>query len=272
MNPSVPAPSSSPCSSTTTPKRYKPRSSNGSPRMRNRRCAGWSRRSCRRCTRLTPELRLPLVSMVVPTLRRLSRDQFQTFVAGVRELIQADNQVSLYEYALQRLLLRHLAPHFGIAPASRAPSRSAGLLDRTGTARPGDPRPHRRRAAVRRRPRLRPGDQGPRLARSRSSPCRRETWTSRHSIEPWTSSTPPRRSSSGRSSTPARRVSARTGGSPSRKASCSGRSPTRWDARSRRSSRSRVARRSTPIPLPDGRNPLLAPRTYGMRRMRHVSS
>ena len=44
--------------------------------------------------RLTPELRLPLVSMVVPTLRRLSRDQFQTFVAGVRELIQADNQVT----------------------------------------------------------------------------------------------------------------------------------------------------------------------------------
>jgi Zn-dependent protease with chaperone function len=77
--------------------------------------------------RLTPELRLPLVSMIVPTLRRLSRDQFQTFVAGVRELIQADNQVSLYEYALQRLLFRHLAPHFGKAPASRAPSRSAGL-------------------------------------------------------------------------------------------------------------------------------------------------
>jgi hypothetical protein len=77
--------------------------------------------------RLTPELRLPLVSMIVPTLRRLSRDQFQTFVAGVRELIQADNQVSLYEYALQRLLFRHLAPHFGNAPASRAPSRSAGL-------------------------------------------------------------------------------------------------------------------------------------------------
>jgi Zn-dependent protease with chaperone function len=76
---------------------------------------------------LTPELRLPLVSMVVPTLRRLSRDQFGAFAAGVRELIQADNEVSLYEYALHRLILRHLAPHFGYTPPPRAPSRSAVL-------------------------------------------------------------------------------------------------------------------------------------------------
>ena len=73
-----------------------------------------------------PELRLPLVSMVVPTLRRLSRDQFGTFAAGVRELIQADNQVSLYEYAMHRLILRHLAPHFGYNPTKPAASRSAG--------------------------------------------------------------------------------------------------------------------------------------------------
>jgi Zn-dependent protease with chaperone function len=77
---------------------------------------------------LSPELRLPLVSMVVPTLRRLSRDQFEAFAAGVRELIQADNQVSLYEYAMHRLLLRHLAIHYGYVPPSRSPVRSAGVL------------------------------------------------------------------------------------------------------------------------------------------------
>ena len=77
---------------------------------------------------LTPELRLPLVSMVVPTLRQLSRGQFETFAAGVRELIQADNEVSLYEYAMHRLLLRHLAPQYGYAPPSRSPVRSAGVL------------------------------------------------------------------------------------------------------------------------------------------------
>ncbi len=77
---------------------------------------------------LSPELRLPLVSMVVPTLRRLSRDQFEAFAAGVRELIQADNQVSLYEYALHRLLLSHLAPHYGYTPPSRSVVRSTSLL------------------------------------------------------------------------------------------------------------------------------------------------
>ena len=78
--------------------------------------------------RLTPELRLPLVSMIVPTLRRLSRDQFGAFAAGVRELIQADNQVSLYEYAFHRLILRHLAPYFGFAPTPRSPVKSPDLL------------------------------------------------------------------------------------------------------------------------------------------------
>jgi len=78
--------------------------------------------------RLTPELRLPLVSMVVPTLRRLSRDQFEVFLAGVRALIEADNQVSLYEYALQTHLCRHLATHYGYAPPTPIRSGSAALL------------------------------------------------------------------------------------------------------------------------------------------------
>ena len=63
--------------------------------------------------------------MVVPTLRRLSRDQFEAFAAGVRELIQADNQVSLYEYAMHRLLLRHLAPRKDRPPARSVRSASS---------------------------------------------------------------------------------------------------------------------------------------------------
>ena len=128
MNPSVPGPSSLPCWLTTSPKRCRPRSSNGSPHTPSRRCAGVVEKILPMVHRLTPELRLPLVSMVVPTLRRLSRDQFQAFAAGVRELIQADNQVSLYEYAFHRLILRHLAPHFGLAPAPRNLVKSADLL------------------------------------------------------------------------------------------------------------------------------------------------
>ena len=78
--------------------------------------------------RLAPELRLPLVSMAVPALRRLSRDQFEAFAADVRELVRADNRVSLFEYALQRLLFRHLAAQHGTAPSFAGPSRSADLL------------------------------------------------------------------------------------------------------------------------------------------------
>jgi Zn-dependent protease with chaperone function len=99
--------------------------------------------------RLSPESRLPLVSMVVPALRRLSPDQFEAFAAGVRELIRADDQVSLFEYALHRLLFRHLATHHGTTPAAVNPSRSAdllvgpvrhvlGVLAHVGSARPAD--------------------------------------------------------------------------------------------------------------------------------------
>jgi hypothetical protein len=98
---------------------------------------------------LSPELRLPLVSMAVPALTRMSRDEFQAFVTGVRDLVEADNQVSLYEYALQRLLLRHLATHYGYArpPAVRyhtpepliGPIRQVlGALSHVGSSEPAD--------------------------------------------------------------------------------------------------------------------------------------
>jgi Zn-dependent protease with chaperone function len=99
--------------------------------------------------RLSHESRLPLISMVVPALRRLSLDQFNAFVAGIRELVQADNQVSLYEYALQRMLLRHVAPQFGIArpapvrytttgPLTDPARHVLGMLAHVGSANPAE--------------------------------------------------------------------------------------------------------------------------------------
>ena len=138
-----------------------------------------------RCTASTPELRLPLVSMVVPALRRLSRDQFEAFAAGVRELIQADNQVSLYEYALQRLLFRHLARHFGDRPAVAGIRRDRpellagpvrhvlGVLAHVGSARPSD--------AARA---FELGIQALGWPESRFRHCPRATWTSRRSTAP----------------------------------------------------------------------------------------
>jgi hypothetical protein len=64
----------------------------------------------------------------VPGLRRISFDQFKALVAGIRALVQADNQVNLYEYALQRLLLRYLAPQFGYGRPAQVRYTTTGPL------------------------------------------------------------------------------------------------------------------------------------------------
>ena len=61
---------------------------------------------------LASEARLPLVDLAVPALRRLSRPQYQTFRALLDELVRADQRLSLFEWALHRVLLRHLEPWF----------------------------------------------------------------------------------------------------------------------------------------------------------------
>jgi Zn-dependent protease with chaperone function len=57
---------------------------------------------------LPDAVRLPLVSQAMPALRQMSPQQYQVFRAQVEELIQADNQVSLFEYTLQCVLNRYL--------------------------------------------------------------------------------------------------------------------------------------------------------------------
>jgi Zn-dependent protease with chaperone function len=65
---------------------------------------------------MDPEKRLPLVELTVPALRRMSRAQYDEFVAIIRSLVQADRKVSLFEYALQRHLIAHLAVQYGGKP------------------------------------------------------------------------------------------------------------------------------------------------------------
>ncbi len=52
--------------------------------------------------------RLPLVDLVIPTLRQLSPEQYALFRADVRHLVDSDAKINLFEYALQKTLLRHL--------------------------------------------------------------------------------------------------------------------------------------------------------------------
>jgi Zn-dependent protease with chaperone function len=63
-------------------------------------------------SRLDPSVRLPLVDLTLPALCELSASQFERFERALAALVEADQQIDLFEWTLQRILLRHLAPHF----------------------------------------------------------------------------------------------------------------------------------------------------------------
>jgi Zn-dependent protease with chaperone function len=70
--------------------------------------------------RLWPETRdvathahLPLVDLALPGLRHLSPSQFQQFRAAVQKLVESDGEIDLFEYVLQKIVLRHLEPYYG---------------------------------------------------------------------------------------------------------------------------------------------------------------
>jgi Zn-dependent protease with chaperone function/uncharacterized tellurite resistance protein B-like protein len=62
---------------------------------------------------LGDEVRLPLVEMAVPALRTLSPIQFNNFKDLLTRLVKADDKIDSFEYALVRILLRHLDRQFG---------------------------------------------------------------------------------------------------------------------------------------------------------------
>ena len=61
---------------------------------------------------LAPAMKLPLLELVIPALRRLSREEYDRFKTAVQSLIEADRQIDLFEYCLQKVVFRHLEPHF----------------------------------------------------------------------------------------------------------------------------------------------------------------
>ena len=62
--------------------------------------------------RLGPEARLPLLDMALPALRHLSAGQYRIFRDNICGLVEADQQIRLFEFTLNRILLRHLDPIF----------------------------------------------------------------------------------------------------------------------------------------------------------------
>jgi Zn-dependent protease with chaperone function len=70
--------------------------------------------------KLAPEARLPLVERAVPALRQMSPAQMREFLNAVKALVEADKKLTIFEYALQRLLLRHLVTYFVKQPSRPA--------------------------------------------------------------------------------------------------------------------------------------------------------
>ncbi len=73
--------------------------------------------------------RLALMTVCVASLRSLSEPQFQSFMATLQSLIDADAALTPFEFALLRILKRHLGKHF--AGVSRA-----GSISRSRNSRP----------------------------------------------------------------------------------------------------------------------------------------
>jgi len=61
---------------------------------------------------LKDEGKLPLVDMAIPVLKGLSLNQYNVFRENIQALVAADKQVDLFEYTLQRILMRHLDTAF----------------------------------------------------------------------------------------------------------------------------------------------------------------
>jgi Zn-dependent protease with chaperone function len=72
-------------------------------------------------SRLAPDSRLPIVELALPSLRRLTEPQFREFLENLRHLMEADQEITLFEYAVRRMLLRHLGPQYGwgVRPKTR---------------------------------------------------------------------------------------------------------------------------------------------------------
>lgn len=89
--------------------------SNGGPAV-----AGELHRFLHDLDSLPPQVRLPLLDISLPALRSLSRDQFLQMKATTAALTAADGKLSLFEFTLRYIILRHLEPHFVQKPSQAA--------------------------------------------------------------------------------------------------------------------------------------------------------
>ena len=68
---------------------------------------------------LSSAKKIALVELSIPALRGLSAAQAVVFRKNIEALVAADGRIQLFEYTLQKMLLRHLASFFGGTPGER---------------------------------------------------------------------------------------------------------------------------------------------------------
>jgi Zn-dependent protease with chaperone function len=78
---------------------------------------------------LPSKLRLPLIDLAIPALRALSPSQYTAFRENVDVLVKADKKIDLFEWVLQKIVLRHLEPHFTRARPPRATIHQLGVVE-----------------------------------------------------------------------------------------------------------------------------------------------
>jgi Zn-dependent protease with chaperone function len=77
---------------------------------------------------LDTRARLPLLDMSLPALRGLVLAQYDVFKGNVAALVEADNAIDLFEWALHRILLHDLEAHFMPHSAPRVRHRTLAAI------------------------------------------------------------------------------------------------------------------------------------------------
>ncbi len=62
---------------------------------------------------IAARVRLPVVNLALGGLRGLTAEQYVEFAQAMDWLIKSDGQIDLFEFVLQKIILRHLSPQFG---------------------------------------------------------------------------------------------------------------------------------------------------------------
>jgi Zn-dependent protease with chaperone function len=79
------------------------------------------------------KLQLPMLELVLPTLRRITEHQAKSFLEVLDAVIQEDHKVTLFEWCLQRIVIAHLHEVFGWSDADRAATDATTVAACVGT-------------------------------------------------------------------------------------------------------------------------------------------